>query len=97
MERIVDSVLAERSVHETAEAVAEVTQHDGILVVTTAACQGFDLGTAGLVIHYDLPLNDTMMAVRMGRVNRIGSPARLVRVVSFVDGLSNPPEGITRE
>lgn len=44
----VDSIVADRSPRENEEVVRRISSENGTLVATTAACQGFEFGRAGL-------------------------------------------------
>lgn len=89
--RPVDSVVANRPPHETADAVRRTMEQNGALVATTAACKGFEFGSAALVVHYDVPLSPAGMTIRMSRVNRLTSPPGTVKVVSLTDEVFAAP------
>jgi len=54
-----------------------------LLVCTDAASEGLNLQAAGAVINYDLPWNPSKVEQRIGRIDRIGQKARVVKVVNF--------------
>lgn len=63
------------------QVVEPILNHGGILIATTAACQGFELMGAKLCVHYDVPRSAQVMAQRIGRVHRLGRQAGTVRHV----------------
>lgn len=52
-----------------------------VLVATSAGERGLNLQTATTLIHYDLPWTPQGIIQRMGRVERIGATADLIKVV----------------
>jgi ERCC4-related helicase len=83
--RSIDSVVADRPPHETVDAVRRTMEENGVLVATTAACKGFDFGSAALVVHYDAPRSPAGMIIRMSRVDRLTSPPGTVKIVSLTN------------
>jgi SNF2 family DNA or RNA helicase len=57
----------------------------GVLVLTSAAAEGFSLSFVKLCIHYDMPWNPNALVQRLGRIHRIGAPPGVVRHVMFAD------------
>jgi len=60
--------------------------HNGevrVLLCTDAASEGLNLQAAGAVVNYDLPWNPSRVEQRIGRVDRIGQRAEVVRIVNL--------------
>lgn len=57
-----------------------------LLVTTELASEGVDLHAARVVVHLDLPWTVARLTQRVGRVARLGSPHREIRVVGFRPG-----------
>jgi len=58
-----------------------------ILVCTDAASEGLNLQTCNTLINYDIPWNPMRIEQRIGRVDRIGQEAPIVRVFTiFYEG-----------
>lgn len=55
-----------------------------VLVSTDAGAEGVNLQAANVLVNYDLPWNPMVMEQRIGRVQRLGSPHKLVTVVNLV-------------
>lgn len=49
-----------------------------ILITTDVLAEGINLHRANVLINYDTPWNATRLMQRIGRINRIGSPAGIV-------------------
>ena len=54
-----------------------------ILLCSDALAEGVNLHRANIVVNYDSPWNATRLMQRIGRVNRIGSPAGQIRNYLF--------------
>ena len=54
-----------------------------IIVTTEVLAEGVNLHRANVILNYDTPWNATRLMQRIGRVNRIGSDAKEVRVYNF--------------
>ncbi len=54
-----------------------------VLVATDLASEGLNLQDADAIVHYDLPWNPLRLAQRLGRIARLGSEHREVRVQWF--------------
>jgi superfamily II DNA/RNA helicase len=52
--------------------VSNFLQKGGILILTDAAAQAFDLKEIDYLVHYDLPEKSTILEQRIGRINRFG-------------------------
>jgi hypothetical protein len=55
-----------------------------VLVATDVLAEGFNLQDAADVVSYDLPWNPVRLIQRIGRIDRAGSPHRLVRCHNFI-------------
>ena len=54
-----------------------------LLVGTDAAGEGLNLQSAGVVANYDLPWNPMKIEQRIGRIDRLGQPRGVIRVLNF--------------
>ena len=54
-----------------------------LLVCTDAAGEGLNLQFAGVLVNYDLPWNPMKVEQRIGRIDRLGQPRPVIRVLSF--------------
>ncbi len=54
-----------------------------LLVCTDAAGEGLNLQFAGVVVNYDLPWNPMKVEQRIGRIDRLGQPRPVIRILSF--------------
>jgi superfamily II DNA or RNA helicase len=54
-----------------------------LLVCTDAAGEGLNLQFAGVLVNYDLPGNPMKVEQRIGRIDRLGQPRPVIRVLSF--------------
>ena len=54
-----------------------------LLVGTDAAGEGLNLQSAGVVANYDLPWNPMKIEQRIGRIDRLGQPREVIRVLNF--------------
>jgi len=54
-----------------------------ILITTDVLAEGINLHRSNIVINYDLPWNPTRVMQRVGRVNRVGSEHKEVRIFNF--------------
>jgi len=54
-----------------------------LLVGTDAAGEGLNLQSAGVVANYDLPWNPMKIEQRIGRIDRLGQPRKVIRVLNF--------------
>jgi hypothetical protein len=54
-----------------------------LLVCTDAASEGLNLQSCGALVNYDLPWNPMRVEQRIGRIDRIGQPRAVVRVVNL--------------
>ena len=50
---------------------------------TDAAGEGLNLQFAGVLVNYDLPWNPMKVEQRIGRIDRLGQPRPVIRVLSF--------------
>lgn len=75
---------------ERHQVVDSIREHSGLLIATTAACQGFELPDAKLCVHYDVPRNPLAMAQRIGRAHRVGRRAGTDRHVLIFDDFMRP-------
>jgi len=58
-----------------------------LLICTDAAAEGLNLQTCGALVNYDLPWNPMRVEQRIGRIDRIGQPRPVVRIVNlYYDG-----------
>jgi superfamily II DNA or RNA helicase len=55
-----------------------------VLIATDVMAEGMNLQDADAVISYDLPWNPVRLIQRAGRIDRIGSPHRQIRVYNFL-------------
>jgi ATP-dependent helicase HepA len=56
----------------------------GLLLSSNVGGEGLDLQRASIVVNYDLPWNPATLEQRIGRVDRFGQQAQLIRVLNFV-------------
>jgi superfamily II DNA/RNA helicase len=75
---------------EREEAIRQLQHEGGVLVLTSAAAEGFVLSTTKLCVHYDLPWSPSVLAQRLGRIHRFGAPPGPVRHVVFADEALTP-------
>ncbi|MGB8266077.1 MAG: helicase-related protein [Candidatus Velthaea sp.] len=54
-----------------------------LLLCTDAAAEGLNLQTCGALVNYDLPWNPMRVEQRIGRIDRIGQPRDVVRIVNL--------------
>jgi superfamily II DNA/RNA helicase len=54
-----------------------------ILITTEVLAEGVNLHQANIIINYDVPWNATRLMQRIGRVNRIGTPADKIYIFNF--------------
>ncbi len=54
------------------------------LIATDVLSEGLNLQDAAAVISYDLPWNPVRLIQRLGRIDRLGSPHRVVRSCNFI-------------
>ncbi len=54
-----------------------------LLVCTDAAGEGLNLQFAGVLVNYDLPWNPMKIEQRIGRIDRLGQPRPIIRVLNF--------------
>ena len=54
-----------------------------ILLCTDAAAEGLNLQACGALINYDLPWNPMRVEQRIGRIDRIGQPRDVIRIVNL--------------
>lgn len=73
------------------EARARGEPEPTLLVSTDVLAEGHNLQLAEVVVNYDLHFNPQIAVQRAGRIDRLGSPHRVVELVSFL-----PPEGLER-
>ena len=55
-----------------------------VLLCSDAASEGLNLQVAGALINYDLPWNPARVEQRIGRIDRIGQKADLLRIANLV-------------
>ncbi|ABK16111.1 helicase domain protein [Syntrophobacter fumaroxidans MPOB] len=58
-------------------------QDHRILVATEVLAEGVNLHRSNTVINYDIPWNPTRMMQRVGRINRIDTPASTIHTYNF--------------
>jgi superfamily II DNA or RNA helicase len=54
-----------------------------IIISTEVLAEGVNLHRAGLIVNYDTPWNSTRLMQRVGRINRIGSNNKEIRIYNF--------------
>lgn len=54
-----------------------------LLICTDAAAEGLNLQACGALVNYDLPWNPMRVEQRIGRIDRIGQPREVIRVVNL--------------
>ena len=54
-----------------------------IVITTEVLAEGVNLHRANIIVNYDTPWNSTRLMQRIGRVNRIGSPAGNIYIYNF--------------
>ena len=54
-----------------------------IVITTEVLAEGVNLHRANVIVNYDTPWNSTRLMQRIGRVNRIGSPAGRIWIYNF--------------
>jgi superfamily II DNA or RNA helicase len=54
-----------------------------VLLCSDAASEGLNLQVASALINYDLPWNPARVEQRIGRIDRIGQKARILRIVNL--------------
>jgi hypothetical protein len=69
--------LANGATHDPVERV-------DVLIATDVLAEGFNLQDAADVVSYDLPWNPVRLIQRVGRIDRAGSPHRLIRCHNFI-------------
>jgi len=79
---------------ERAETIRAIESGVGVVIASTSAVQGMDLGTASATIHYDLPRTAQGMVLRMSRVNRIGRAVG--PSIALVDEVTLDPDLLSR-
>jgi superfamily II DNA or RNA helicase len=55
-----------------------------VLIATDVMAEGLNLQDADAVVSYDLPWNPVRLIQRAGRIDRIGSPHREIRIYNFL-------------
>jgi superfamily II DNA or RNA helicase/phage baseplate assembly protein W len=55
-----------------------------LLLSSNVGGEGLDLQRASIVVNYDLPWNPATLEQRIGRVDRYGQEAEIVRILNFV-------------
>jgi superfamily II DNA/RNA helicase len=60
-------------------AIGMFQRDGGVLVLTSAATEGFGLSFVKLCAHYDTPWNPSVLAQRLGQVHRLGATPGAVR------------------
>jgi superfamily II DNA or RNA helicase len=55
-----------------------------IVVTTEVLAEGVNLHRSNIILNYDIPWNSTRLMQRVGRVNRIGSPASKIYIYNFI-------------
>jgi superfamily II DNA or RNA helicase len=86
----VELVTGASSLAERERAEESFRRNRGVIVLTSAAAEGFGFSFVKLCVHYDVPWNPTTFAQRLGRVRRLGAPPGPVRHVLFADGVLRP-------
>jgi SNF2 family DNA or RNA helicase len=54
-----------------------------LLVCSDAAGEGLNLQFAGVLVNYDLPWNPMKVEQRIGRIDRLGQPRPVIRILNF--------------
>lgn len=54
-----------------------------IVISTEVLAEGVNLHRANVIVNYDTPWNSTRLMQRIGRVNRIGSSAKVIYIFNF--------------
>jgi SNF2 family DNA or RNA helicase len=55
-----------------------------VLVATSAAERGHNLQNASVVVNIDLPFNPARLKQRIGRIARVGSEHKTIRMINFI-------------
>ena len=63
--------------------IAHPSDEHRILISTEILAEGVNLHRANTVLNYDLPWNPTRMMQRVGRINRVNTPAREIHTFNF--------------
>ena len=54
-----------------------------MVVTTEVLAEGVNLHRSNVIVNYDIPWNSTRLMQRIGRVNRIGTPADFIHIYNF--------------
>lgn len=54
-----------------------------IIITTEVLAEGVNLHRSNLIVNYDIPWNSTKLMQRIGRVNRVGTPAEYIHIYNF--------------
>jgi superfamily II DNA/RNA helicase len=63
--------------------VSEQKDDYNICISTEVLAEGINMHRASIIVNYDTPWNSTRLMQRIGRVNRIGSKAKEIRIFNF--------------
>lgn len=54
-----------------------------IVITTEVLAEGVNLHRSNVIVNYDIPWNSTRLMQRIGRVNRVGTPAEFIHIYNF--------------
>ena len=54
-----------------------------IIITTEVLAEGVNLHRSNVIVNYDIPWNATRLMQRIGRVNRVGTPANKIYIYNF--------------
>jgi len=63
--------------------IAETKNDYDIVITTEVLAEGVNLHRSNTIVNYDIPWNATRLMQRIGRVNRIGTPAKFIYIYNF--------------
>lgn len=63
--------------------IAETKNDYDIVITTEVLAEGVNLHRSNVIVNYDIPWNATKLMQRIGRVNRIGTPAKFIYIYNF--------------
>jgi len=78
-----DQMAAIRANFDANLPLAQQKNEFSIVITTEVLAEGVNLHRANVIVNYDTPWNSTRLMQRIGRVNRIGSPAGKVFIYNF--------------
>lgn len=65
------------------QAISDTKNDYDIVVTTEVLAEGVNLHRSHIIVNYDIPWNSTRLMQRIGRVNRIGTPAKFIHIYNF--------------